>query len=92
MRKDELCNIALCHESPGHGVRCSRCPLTRLEAAQCSAVGQILQRALHKRALVKMGIPLSLDDIDAGELYAMMIIEEEQRLYEDEKVANNGRQ
>jgi hypothetical protein len=52
---------------------------------QNSCVGHLLRRALDLRAVLKIGIPLSLDDIDADELYAMLVIEEEQNRLEDEK-------
>ena len=92
LRRDDLCNVALCHDSPAPGVRCRRCPLTGLEAAQHSPAGQILQRALHKKALLKLGIPLDLDDIGADELLSLIIIEEEQQLFEEEKAKHNGQQ
>ncbi len=74
LRRDDLCDVALCHDSPGPEVRCGRCPLTRLEAAHYSPAGRILKRALHKKALVKMGILPDLDDLGADELLGMMII------------------
>jgi hypothetical protein len=56
-----------------------------LEDARGSEAGRLLRRALDLRAILKIGIPLTLDEIGADELYAMLIIEEEQNRYEDEK-------
>jgi hypothetical protein len=52
---------------------------------QHSEAGQLLRRALDLRAIVKVGLHLTLSDIAADELYAMLIIEEEQNRYDDEK-------
>jgi len=84
-RCEQLCDINLCPDSPGDGLRCDHCPLDRLDAAQNSEAGQLLRRALDLRAILKIGIPVTLDDITADELYAMLIIEEEQNKYEEEK-------
>ncbi|MBN1567934.1 MAG: hypothetical protein JXA73_08800 [Acidobacteria bacterium] len=92
LRRDELCDIALCHDSPGPGIRCRHCPLTKLDLAHHSAVGRILQRALNKRALMNAGIALSIEDIGADEMYALLIIEEEQKLFEEERSKHNGQQ
>jgi hypothetical protein len=85
MRREQLCDVNLCPDSPGHGERCGHCPLNRLDAAQSSELGQLLRRALDLRALLKIGLPLTLDEIEADEMFAMLIIEEEQNKYEDEK-------
>lgn len=90
LRKDQLCDITLCHDSPGDGVRCSHCPLTKLEVAHFSTVGQVLQRALNKRAQLNAGLMLSLDDIGADETYALLIIDEERKLFEEEQSKKNG--
>ncbi len=50
-----------------------------------SEAGQLLRRALDLRAIVKVGLHLRLSDIAADELYAMLIVEEEQNRYDDEK-------
>ena len=49
-----------------------------------SEAGQILRRALDLRAIMKAGLHLTLADIAADELYAILIIEQEQNRYDDE--------
>jgi hypothetical protein len=61
-----------------------------LEAAEYSPAGQLIRRALNLRAIIKIGIPLTLDDFDADELHAVMIIEDESNSFEREK-ERNGR-
>jgi len=85
LRRDRLCDPNLCADSPGNGERCARCPLDRLDAAQSSGAGQLLRRALDLRAMLKVGIRFSLEDIAADELYAMLVIEEEQNRYDNER-------
>jgi hypothetical protein len=47
---------------------------------------------LDLRAILKTGVHLTLDEIDADELYAMMVVEKEQDRFEEEKAKqNNGR-
>lgn len=85
MRRQELCDPNLCHDSPGNGDRCPQCPLTRLDEAQSSPLGRILRRALNKRAILNIGIHLTLDDLDAAELHAILIIEDEMKKFDAEK-------
>jgi hypothetical protein len=85
LRRDRLCDPNLCPDSPGRGERCAHCPLDRLDAAQSSEAGQLLRRALDLRAMLKVGIRLSLEDIAADELYAVLVIEEEQNRYDNER-------
>jgi hypothetical protein len=49
-----------------------------------SEAGQLLRRALDLRAIMKAGLHLTLADIAADELYAILIIEQEQSRYDDE--------
>jgi hypothetical protein len=37
------------------------------------------------RSIIKLGIPVTLDDIEADEMFAMLIIDEEQSKFEQEK-------
>jgi len=61
-----------------------------LDAAQNSEVGQLLRRALDLRAALKLGVKLSLDEIAADEFQAMLIVEEEQARWEEERLKRNG--
>jgi hypothetical protein len=61
-----------------------------LDAANNSAPGQLLRRALDLKVILKSGIQMTLDEIQAGELYAMLIIEEEQNRFDKEEAASNG--
>ena len=88
LRRDELCDIKLCPDSPDDGSRCEKCPLDRLDSAQHSEAGQLLRRALDLRAALKLGVSLSLDEIAADEFFAMLAIEEAQDHYEKERVGN----
>jgi hypothetical protein len=80
LRRDDLCDPNLCEHAAGE------CPRERLQAAKSSGNGQLLRRALDLRALIKIGLNLTLDDIDGDEMLAMLIVEEEQRRHEDEKL------
>ena len=86
LRRQELCDVKLCPDSPDNGSRCEKCPLDRMDAAQHSEAGQLLRRALDLRAAIKMGIHLGLDEIAADEFYALLAIEEAQDQYEKERV------
>ena len=85
LRREELCDVKLCPDSPDDGSRCEKCPLHRLDAAQHSEAGQLLRRALDLRAALRIGVSLSLDDIAADEFFAMLAIEEAQAQYEKER-------
>ena len=89
MRREELCDVNLCPDSPDDGGRCEKCPLDRLDAAQHSEPGQLLRRALDLRAALKIGVSLSLADIAADEFYAMLAIEESEDQYEKERVGKS---
>jgi hypothetical protein len=51
--------------------------LDKLDAAQSSEAGLLLRRALDLRSALKLGIRISLDEIQADEFRALMIIEEQ---------------
>ena len=97
LRREELCDVNLCPDSPdpstslrtGYGGRCEKCPLNRLDSAQHSEAGQLLRRALDLRAALRLGVSLSLDAIAADEFVAMLAIEEAQDQFEKERVGNS---
>jgi hypothetical protein len=89
LRREELCDPGLCPDAPDDGGRCDRCPLDRLDAAQSSEA--LLRRAIDLRAAIKLGVHITLDEIRADELSAMLLIEDEQAKWEQER-AHNGRQ
>ena len=89
LRREELCDVKLCPDSPDNGSRCEKCTLDRMDAAQHSEAGQLLRRALDLRAAIKMGIMLGLEEIAADEFYAMLAIEEAQDQYEKERVGKS---
>lgn len=89
MRREGLCDPNLgCPGTEAHNE--SNCWLTRLREAEGTEAGQILRRALDMRAALKLGIQFGLDDLFADELLAMLIIEEEQNRFENEKNKNDG--
>jgi len=57
----------------------------KLENALGSERGQLVQKALDLRALLKAGVTITLDEIAADEMYALLIIEQEQNRYESEQ-------
>jgi hypothetical protein len=84
-----LCDPGLCPDAP-EGGRCDHCPLDRLDAAQSSEPGQLLRRALDLRAALKLGVKLALDEIATDEFRAMLIIEEEQARFDEERLNRHG--
>ena len=90
LRREQLCDPRLCPDAPDDGGRCDHCPLDRLDAAQNSEAGQLLRRALDLRAALKLGVKLSLDEIAADEFQAMLIIEEEQARFDEERAKRHG--
>jgi hypothetical protein len=90
LRREQLCDPRLCPDAPDDGGRCDHCPLDRLDAAQNSEAGQLLRRALDLRAALKLGVSLSLDEIAADEFQALLIIEEEQARWEEERSRRNA--
>jgi hypothetical protein len=49
-----------------------------LDAAQSSEAGLLLRRALELRSALSIGIRLNLEEIQADEFLAMVVLEEEQ--------------
>ena len=84
-----MCDPGLCPDAP-EGGRCDHCPLDRLDAPQASEPGQLLRRALVLRAALKLGVKLSLDEIAADEFHAMLIIDEEQARFDEERLNRHG--
>ena len=48
-----------------------------------------MQRAMNLKTALKLGVHLTLDDIDADELYAMLIIGEERDKFDEEKAGKS---
>ena len=46
--------------------------------------GRLLGRAIAKRSMVKMGLTLGMDDLDAEEFLAMEVLEVEVEKYQDD--------
>ena len=91
LRREELCEPGLCPDAPeDDDQRCEHCPLDHLDAAQCAEKGLLIRRALDLMGALKLGVRISLDDIRADELVAMLIIAEERDLLERER-AGPGR-
>jgi hypothetical protein len=85
MRREELCDPRLCPDAPDDGGRCDHCPQDLLDAAQVSERGLVIRRALDLMCALKLGVRISLEDIRANELAAMLIIAEERDLLDREK-------
>lgn len=85
LRREQLCDPKLCPDAPDDGSRCDHCPLDKLEAAQSSEHGLLLRRALDMRAALKLGLHVSLDDIKADELYALLVLDEERERLDRER-------
>jgi hypothetical protein len=90
LRREELCDPNLCHDRPEGESRCNKCPLDRLDEAQKSWLGSLLRRALDLRAALKLGVNITLEEIAADELYALLVIEDEGDKREEEKSKNGG--
>jgi hypothetical protein len=84
-RKKDLCDPSLCPDKHEDDYRCDACPLLKLENALNSERGQLVQKALDLRALLKAGVTITLDEIAADEMYALLIIEQEQNRYESDQ-------
>ena len=88
MRREELCDPGLCPDAPDSG-RCDHCPHDRLDAAQASEKGLVIRRALDLMCALKLGVLISMEEIRADELAAMLIITEERDMIDRQKT--NGR-
>lgn len=84
LRREELCDPGLCPDAPDESGRCDNCPLDKLDAAECSAAGSLIRRALDIICALNLGVGISLDSIRADELYAMLKIREQQECRERE--------
>jgi hypothetical protein len=93
LRRDELCiGPKICPDAPDDGSsggsdggsRCSECWLTKLDEASGPAA-QLLRRALRRRAALKMGFTMRLDEVPADEFEALLIIDEEESKREQEQ-------
>ncbi len=84
LRRKDLCDVRLCEKSED-GEPCAECPLRRLEEAELTGKGSLLRRANDLRAILALGITISIDDLDADELSAMLIIENELNRLEKER-------
>ena len=89
LRREELCDVKLCLDSPDDRSRCEKCPLDRLDRSKSSEPGQLLRRALDLRAAIKIGIALGLEEIAADEFYAILAVEEAQDQYEKERIGKS---
>jgi hypothetical protein len=90
LRRDQLCEPGLCPDAPDDGGRCDHCPLDRLDQAQNTATGLLLQRAIETPPPLKLGVRIGLEDIPADEFYAMVIFEQEQEQFERERMQPGG--
>ena len=64
LRRDKLCDPGLCPDAPDEdGQRCKRCPLDRLDAAQCREKGLLIRRALDLMGTPKLAVQIGLDEI-----------------------------
>jgi hypothetical protein len=61
------------------------CPQDRLGVAQASEKGLVIRSALDLMCALKLGVRISLDEIRADEMAAILIIAEERDLLEREK-------
>lgn len=91
MRREELCDPDLCPDAPDEEGRCDHCPLDKLDAAQASEKGLLIRRALDLMASLKLGVRISLEEVNADEFQAMLIVAEERDLLEREKSPGHGR-
>lgn len=90
LRRGELCDSNLCPDAPDGEGRCDHCPLDKLDAAQVSDKGLLIRRAMDMCVALKMGIRIGLDEIQADEFNAMLIIVEERELLERGKLPGSG--
>ncbi len=86
LRRETLCDPSLCADRNEGEERCGDCPLTRLDNAQAyTPAGQLLRRALRKLQAIKLGVTVTLDDIQADEMDAMLMIERERDCLDEER-------
>jgi hypothetical protein len=86
LRRDQLCEPGLCPDAPDDGTHCDHCPLDKLDAAQHTAQGLLVRRAVEIRGALKLGVHIDLEDLRADEFYAMLVLEEEADQLDREKL------
>ena len=79
-----------CPDATEKGEHTRNCPLLKLELAHASEVGTILQRAQNIRAILNAGIKVDQCELNAAELTALLVIQEEIAKFEREP-KQNGR-
>ncbi len=79
-----LCDVGLCEQAQGDEP-CAECPIRRIWAAEQGATGRLIHRANELRAIIALGVTISIDDLDADELLAIQYIEIEQERLNREK-------
>ncbi len=87
LRRKQLCDVNLCDKAEG-GEPCAECPLRKLDGAQMTDRGSLIGRANDLRAILALGVTIPIDDLDADELSAMLIIESELDRLDKEKGGN----
>lgn len=63
-------------------MRCSECPITKLENALAEPKGELLGRALDLEFALRAGITVTYDDIPADEFLVLKMLEHERSRYE----------
>lgn len=91
LRRDQLCDPHICPDREEHEERCATCPLDRLDAALAGNTGALIRRATDMKAIMSSGITITLDEINADELYAMLIVQEERDRLEEERHGDGQR-
>lgn len=71
--------------SPEDFSPCDRCYLRKLDIAQSSAVGLLLQRTLELEFAAEKGITVDASDIGADAFLALRILSGERAAYEQEQ-------
>jgi len=79
----------MCPNASDNFTRCDDCTLDRMDQAEASEAGQLLNRALRLKSAMKLGLTVTLADIAADEFVALQILEEERERYEAEKPASS---
>ncbi len=79
-----LCDVGLCEQAIGKEP-CAECAIRRIWAAQNGPIGQLIHHANELRAILALGVTISVDDLDADELLAIQLIEFERDRLEKEK-------
>lgn len=91
LRRDQLCNPTICTDREDHEERCAKCPLDKLDAALSGSIGGLIRRATDMKAIISSGVTVTMDEINADELYAMLIVQEERDRLEEERNGDGQR-